>query len=181
MPTINEPATSSGKSTIPRLRRLRAKALASREDRSQCDFWTGGVLNLSAPSCDEFHPTGECGVCDLAVVIMAQRPSDIARAVMVWDDNGPTNVELWLAEYLHDENFFWKTPSGHHLNVIDALIGMVTDLYGDAHHAAIGNLVSARSDESAPFFVSRRIEKTAARLGVNIPRATTVARQTSET
>jgi hypothetical protein len=83
-------------------------------------------------------------------------------------------VELWLAEYLHDDNFFWKTPSGHHLNVIDALIGMVTDLYGDAHQASIAYLASARSDESAPFFVSQRIEMTARRLGVNVPKSTTI-------
>ena len=38
------------------------------------------------------------------------------------NDDGSTNVDGWLAAYAEDSNTFWRTDSGHIMNVVDELI-----------------------------------------------------------
>jgi len=40
-----------------------------------------------------------------------------------WEnEDGSTNVDGWLAAYAADNNNFWRTDTGHIMNVVDALI-----------------------------------------------------------
>lgn len=39
-----------------------------------------------------------------------------------WDDDAPTDVDLWLKIYAQDDNLPWATSSGHLVNIIDELI-----------------------------------------------------------
>jgi hypothetical protein len=39
-----------------------------------------------------------------------------------WNDEAPTDVDKWLAIYEQDDNVFWETSCGHHMNIIDELI-----------------------------------------------------------
>lgn len=41
--------------------------------------------------------------------------------------DGSTNVDGWLAAYAEDDNTFWRTDSGHIMNVVDALIERLDD------------------------------------------------------
>jgi hypothetical protein len=43
------------------------------------------------------------------------------------DENGATDVDGWLAAYAQDDNTFWRTESGHIMNVVDALIERLDD------------------------------------------------------
>jgi len=36
-------------------------------------------------------------------------------------------VDGWLAAYAEDDNTFWRTDSGHIMNVVDALIERLDD------------------------------------------------------
>lgn len=38
------------------------------------------------------------------------------------DEDGATDPEGWIAAYLDDDNVFWRTDTGHLMNVIDYLI-----------------------------------------------------------
>jgi hypothetical protein len=42
--------------------------------------------------------------------------------------DGSTNVDGWLDAYARDDNTFWRTESGHIMNVIDELIGRLEDV-----------------------------------------------------
>ena len=48
-------------------------------------------------------------------------PFDSRREPWVNAD-GSTNVNGWLAAYADDDNTFWRTDTGHIMNVVDALI-----------------------------------------------------------
>ena len=41
--------------------------------------------------------------------------------------DGSTNVDSWLAAYADDDNTFWRTETGHIMNVIDELIERLAD------------------------------------------------------
>lgn len=38
------------------------------------------------------------------------------------NEDGSTNVDGWLAAYAEDDNTFWRTDTGHIMNVVDELI-----------------------------------------------------------
>jgi hypothetical protein len=45
-----------------------------------------------------------------------------------WENpDGSTNVDGWLTAYAEDDNTFWRTESGHIMNVVDELIGRLDD------------------------------------------------------
>jgi hypothetical protein len=45
-----------------------------------------------------------------------------------WENpDGSTNVDGWLAAYAEDDNTFWRTETGHIMNVVDALIERLDD------------------------------------------------------
>jgi hypothetical protein len=47
----------------------------------------------------------------------------VSDAPCPWvNEDGSTNVDGWLLAYAADDNTFWRTESGHIMNVVDALI-----------------------------------------------------------
>jgi hypothetical protein len=93
------------------------RAKEKREDCYNCgttdEACTASVLMQKGPCC----PT--CGGSDTHPRPLPATP---------WlDQDGATDVDGFLAAYAKDDNVFWRMECGHHMNIVDELIGRIED------------------------------------------------------